>query len=169
MPTKEQIVAYYDSGRRYWTCSVCDQRKPIDQFPTNKNYTLGFSYTCRECKRSSWKDRSAVYRVNAAERNKLRRQQLHIFMMMSGGCLNCGELEPVCLVWHHVKPELKTNSISSLMGGNELNLILELAKCCILCCNCHAKVHGGILTLPPNCEVGIPKHVTTIEELNGSY
>lgn len=66
------------------------------------------------------------------------------------GCRICKELEPCCLVAHHVDPSKKEYRIGEARGlgiGIE-RFKSELAKCVCLCENCHRKVHAGIASLP---------------------
>jgi len=61
----------------------------------------------------------------------------------SGGCENCDEDHPACLTFHHRDPSEKEFQISDCR--NKLyslkKLAAEIAKCDVLCRNCHAKVH----------------------------
>jgi hypothetical protein len=60
------------------------------------------------------------------------------------GCCVCGEREPHCLHFHH-RYGVK-EFIISRNGGRELGAVKEeVAKCDLLCANCHAKVHAGLL------------------------
>lgn len=65
------------------------------------------------------------------------------------GCFNCGYNRYVgALEFHHIDPSTKSFSIGSNAAGKNLNEILEeLAKCVLLCSNCHREVHGGLITL----------------------
>jgi hypothetical protein len=57
-------------------------------------------------------------------------------------CEVCGENHPACLEFHHLDPKTKKFSVSrphsrpSLKGLKE-----EIAKCRVLCANCHRKEH----------------------------
>jgi len=64
-------------------------------------------------------------------------------------CQVCGEPTPCCLVFHHIDPKLKFYNITNLWGCRDLNVLAdELAKCVIICCNCHAKVHAKQIPSP---------------------
>lgn len=70
-------------------------------------------------------------------------------------CLLCGEAAIECLDFHHrdeaskIKHKNgKTKSISKLCQGGSLErLIEEIAKCEVLCANCHRKITYGTLYL----------------------
>jgi predicted acetyltransferase len=57
-------------------------------------------------------------------------------------CKECGENHPACLHFHHRNPEEKEYNIVELRQKQSRRLVLaELAKCDVLCANCHAKLH----------------------------
>ena len=58
-------------------------------------------------------------------------------------CTNCGEDHPATLDFHHVihgKDNKKVNELVS-DGHARARIILEIAKCVVLCSNCHRKHH----------------------------
>jgi len=58
-------------------------------------------------------------------------------------CVQCGESDPVCLDFHHRDPGQKDFSLYQAarlaMGKNRI--LAEIAKCDVLCANCHRKLH----------------------------
>jgi hypothetical protein len=66
----------------------------------------------------------------------------------TNGCKICGEDEPVCLDFHHLNPAEKDFSLGRAWGFSEVKLKAEMEKCIIVCKNCHAKIHAGILDAP---------------------
>lgn len=65
------------------------------------------------------------------------------------GCFICGYSKYTgALEFHHIDPSTKSFSIGGNGAGKNLNEILkELAKCVLLCSNCHREVHGGLIKL----------------------
>lgn len=61
------------------------------------------------------------------------------------GCQQCGEMDPACLDFHHLNPEEKSFNVGGLKGGlhNPEKVREEIAKCVVLCANCHRKLHAG--------------------------
>ena len=58
-------------------------------------------------------------------------------------CVLCGESNKAVLLFHHIDPSAKLSSVS-VMVNNRLSLeyiIAEIAKCAIICFNCHRIVH----------------------------
>jgi len=63
--------------------------------------------------------------------------------LMSGlSCDTCGADHPAVLLWHHNDPKKKVGGMSVLCKrGDKVVVFSELAKCRVLCCNCHAILH----------------------------
>lgn len=59
-------------------------------------------------------------------------------------CVKCGEADPVCLDFHHIDPTQKKFLIALAVARASLKRIQEeIAKCEILCANCHRKLHAA--------------------------
>jgi hypothetical protein len=57
-------------------------------------------------------------------------------------CEICGENHPACLDFHHIDPSRKKFSVSTRRDRPSLaQLQEEIAKCRVLCANCHRKEH----------------------------
>lgn len=60
-------------------------------------------------------------------------------------CSKCGENHPACLHFHHRDREEKNFTISAVLGRWRYmtleKLKTEIAKCDVLCGNCHALLH----------------------------
>ena len=59
-------------------------------------------------------------------------------------CCVCGEDAKCCLEFHHMK-EKNFNISKSLKHITPQQLLEELNKTCLLCANCHRKLHNGKL------------------------
>lgn len=58
-------------------------------------------------------------------------------------CVRCGENHPACLDFHHRDPTQKKDISQMVRNGTSLDLIkVEIAKCDVLCKNCHTKLHA---------------------------
>lgn len=64
-------------------------------------------------------------------------------------CIHCGESDPVCLTFHHRDPSEKdldvARGVRKCWSFDRINK--EIAKCDVLCCNCHAKEHAKLRRL----------------------
>jgi hypothetical protein len=58
-------------------------------------------------------------------------------------CIKCGENHPACLEFHHRNPKEKkfevTRAVNCLLSKERV--LEEIAKCDVLCVNCHRKLH----------------------------
>lgn len=57
------------------------------------------------------------------------------------GCATCGEGRPQCLDFHHREPADKKFVIGSAGSRSRKVIETEMAKCVVLCRNCHAILH----------------------------
>lgn len=82
------------------------------------------------------------------EDKKRQHNRILVEKAKSGGCSRCGESDPVCLDFHHTNPESKSFAVSKHWNWRtEESLLHEIAKCVVLCRNCHAKVHAYSMPL----------------------
>ncbi len=94
--------------------------------------------------------RETWYPKNKAQHQTLIRQRvaalidwLHRYKAMQV-CKDCGEHDPACLDFHHRDPSDKEGNLANLIrrrGFGKMRLLREIAKCDVLCANCHRKVH----------------------------
>ena len=106
-------------------CSKCKLSKPLTQFRYDKRRG-NHRKDCRACE-------------NAQKRN-ITPQQYYVFdFLKSHKCASCGERNPICLEFHHLKPSTKTSDIATLVKTRVsiLKIKTEIDKCVVLCANCH--------------------------------
>ena len=87
------------------------------------------------------RNRARILEKQRALRIELRKWLQDI--KQRAGCLNCGENHPVCLAFHHLDPSIKDETVSNVLSTykNKDRAMAEMAKCIILCHNCHDKLH----------------------------
>ena len=58
-------------------------------------------------------------------------------------CRVCGESHPACLHFHHRRKSRKQYDVASMVNSlySYARILAEIAKCDVLCANCHAKLH----------------------------
>jgi len=128
-------------------CRKCDTDKPLDQFNKNKAKNDGLQSMCRGCSRANGKshfDRNkGYYRDKARERSgRMRpvvRQWLYDYLKVNP--CSCGESDPAALEFDHTDPAMKKYTIATMATrGVSLDTVkAEVAKCQVLCANCHRK------------------------------
>jgi hypothetical protein len=66
----------------------------------------------------------------------------------AAGCSFCDEKDSCCLDFHHVDPRSKGFGIARrVLKRHAMQLAAEIKKCVVVCKNCHAKIHAGIIHL----------------------
>jgi hypothetical protein len=140
-------------------CHVCDRTLSTAEFSRNRSAKDGCQTACKSCCK---KRHNAYYQKNAERHKKVARvwnakrlaETKEIAQTAKkGGCIVCGETEYVCLDFHHLDPNEKEFNIGrALRGEKSLEMLRdEIAKCEVLCANCHRKVHAGLIDLEPKC------------------
>ena len=128
-------------------CCRCGLLKPILAFAWKNRRRGTRAKDCREC--------HAVHRKAYYEANKEKEKSYTVARIKSLSrlvrdykaerhCIKCGEDHPACLDFHHrdqTKKEVGMSVIARLKGWSKERIMREIAKCDILCANCHRKVH----------------------------
>ncbi|MGE0401237.1 MAG: hypothetical protein AB7T06_31300 [Kofleriaceae bacterium] len=89
------------------------------------------------------------YRANAKRKiawQARRRAELRQWLdelRAKHSCDACGETTVECLQFHHLDPTQKDLAISQVItnGWSKERILREIAKCRVLCANCHLKLH----------------------------
>lgn len=83
------------------------------------------------------------------------------------GCEACGEKHPACLEFHHTNRQEKRFAIGRLKDYLSLKLLqAEIAKCRLLCANCHRKEHWRQRHAEAQADNTANGKRTTIEEVS---
>lgn len=89
-------------------------------------------------------------RVNEFARNWARKNRKPKFEFINDlkkkmKCEICGLDDPDCLVFHHKNPDEKSYDIGYMLSGtfSTEKVMEEIAKCSVLCANCHMKLHAN--------------------------
>ena len=100
----------------------------------------------------SWSDLSVDQRWHYrnrewnAERTHRRRARLRAWLnerKRERGCARCGRMDPACLDFHHREAAQKEMAVGRMVthGHGRDALEGEIAKCEVLCANCHRREH----------------------------
>ena len=127
------------------TCGKCNKTKPKSEFNKMASKKDGCQPHCRECtkkyafkyyrkNKDRWRKRRAVDYEKMKQWFKEYKETLE--------CAKCFENHPACLVFHHNDPKEKEISISdAIKRWSKKRILIEIAKCTVLCANCHHKFH----------------------------
>lgn len=99
-----------------------------------------------EKRRATWRKHYRKNPEKYLERNKIKRQELRDWFRNLKdrlACKHCGEDHPACIVFHHRNPSEKDFTIGNCINRNfsKKRILAEIAKCEVLCSNCHLKHH----------------------------
>lgn len=111
--------------------------------PVHGRISIYTNHKCRcDACREAWREYSVSYYRRRPEIARAKRQRSYsewkkfALSYLGGNCQVCGSVEE--LEFHHVDPDEKIHSITSMLGGSTRErLITELEKCELLCHNCH--------------------------------
>ena len=99
----------------------------------------------KELKRA-WYERN---KQDSLDKLKIRKQEIRQWLrsLKEGQkCLYCTESHPACLDYHHRDATEKKFNISDspTRGYSKETILLEIAKCDLVCSNCHRKLHDDV-------------------------
>lgn len=94
--------------------------------------------------RNHYRKNKARYRAKARTNSVLRAEACRALILerFAGGCISCGEADPLVLEFDHRDRGDKEYAISHLCsprGANVKRLEAELKKCDVRCANCHRR------------------------------
>ncbi len=142
---------------RYGLKTYAQQRR-VSASSTRAAKAAGKATTMRKCRRHGltefWLEGRGYYRCKRCRQDRVaqrRRKMKRILVAEAGGrCVICGYDGCVsALHFHHLDPSSKRFHLS--MQGVTRSLVAaraEMAKCVLLCANCHAEVEAGVVVLP---------------------
>ncbi len=91
----------------------------------------------------SWHQKNKAQRLAHAHERKEQMRLFYNQLKESLECAQCGESHPATLQFHHRNPQKKDFNLSEAVrqGYGVERIKREIAKCTVLCANCHAKIH----------------------------
>jgi hypothetical protein len=90
-----------------------------------------------------WYRKNAKRKMTWQQRRRDELRQWWNELRATKSCARCGERTPECLEFHHVAPEAKDVEVSRLVanGASRKRILAEIARCEVLCANCHLIHH----------------------------
>lgn len=120
------------------TCTQCKEEKDESEFPKKRN---GLASYCLECLRQYSREHYRLNKRKYLKRNGVRRQKIkeYIQQQKSVPCLDCGVSYPHYVMdFDHLGD--KVDNVSWIANhGSWKQLKAEIAKCEVVCSNCHRK------------------------------
>jgi hypothetical protein len=129
---KEANKKYYENNKN----EILTKRKPY-----SKKYYDKYKDILLEKSKKHYRNNKGQY---TKRRKKFRDERSDWLLKFKSNlcCIRCGENHPRCLDFHHREPYAKEDLVSRLVKRASKDRILkEIAKCDVLCANCHRKHH----------------------------
>ena len=126
------------------TCVRCATERPLSEFPLRRRGSATRQPYCRACKatyQSDWYRRNRrrhIRKVGEHNRRRRRRNKAIVEQAKSVACADCKMRYPPCVMdFDHVRGS-KVGNVSEMLGSATVAaLMTEIAKCDVVCANCH--------------------------------
>lgn len=124
-------------------CSRCKLLKSDEDFHRWKRSADGRQSMCKLCRKANDRER---YQANPKLHSQVREARRHILAEWAQGlkqnepCVDCGGyFHWVAMQWDHVGTDKAANVSDMVKGGlSRKRILAEIAKCELVCANCHA-------------------------------
>ena len=121
-------------------CGSCELTKPLSEFHRRGP---GHQTWCKACRRTYDRDYHRRTRPIRLAQKRLQHRRISEWyreLKSSTPCADCGRtFHHAAMSWDHLPGHVKVDDVSSLVSRHNRSLILaEIAKCELVCANCHA-------------------------------
>ncbi len=145
-------------------CTKCLQWKDEANFYPRHNSNKAPRTQCKACELQKRQQNRQPVLYTDSERS--RSQQRHLAqdqwidsVKQANPCAVCGESAIECLDFHHVDTTTKLFRLNAVHRRGAVVVWREVNKCCLLCANCHRKVHTRRIN-PILVPINVPKPYT---------
>ena len=126
-------------------CSGCKELKPQEDFAWRRRRILQLDTYCRACRRAYGREHYLKHKQRyidqaraRTERVRLERTRYLIEYYKDHQCVDCGEGDPLVLEFDHLgDKEFEVGT--GLAARNWESILAEIAKCEVVCSNCHRR------------------------------
>lgn len=121
--------------------------RPVEERRCRRHGWTEFANYAPLTEGNRWRCKRCVGEAVRRRHHKVRR----ILIAEAGGCCAvCGYDRCVInLHFHHVEPATKAFNMSMAAGKSEATYRAEMAKCVLVCANCHGEIEAGLIPSPP--------------------
>lgn len=120
-------------------CTKCGVEQPYSEFHNHPYSADGFQYNCKSCQRAVSRAYYQKNKERLREEGKQKNAEFRELMaeLKSDPCMDCNtSYPPYVMDFDHVRGE-KTYRISAMTSFSEKRILEEVAKCDVVCANCH--------------------------------
>lgn len=123
-------------------CNTCKKDLDLVQFSKSSKKSDGLSPICKPCKKVYQDSYYSENKDSAIAKAYNRKRALIDFVWsikQGKQCVDCGESDPVVLEFDHLGDKSYNVSEMPARGFSKANILAEIAKCEVVCCNCHRR------------------------------
>jgi hypothetical protein len=127
------------------TCGRCAKVKAFEEFAWRRKARSQRDNYCRPCRAAYKQEHYAANKQRYIDRALRRKQAIAeeracylVEFFRTHPCVDCGESDPVVLEFDHLGDKA-FNIGSSLRDRSWESLLAEMAKCEVVCANCHRR------------------------------
>lgn len=130
---------YIRPGTFKRACRICTTTRNKERWQADLD---GNREWAREHMRNWRQQNKERYNKKWKEDRRIKKQWLDEQKLT--GCSKCPEKDPCCIDFHHVDPTQKLGNLAVKVAHWSIaKLQEEIAKCILLCSNCHRKLHAA--------------------------
>lgn len=123
----------------YWECRVKHREAERSRYHRDPAPRLSYQ--------SAWYEKNRDKELARKSSEYRRRYAILTRLKTLSGCARCGYRDNAyALVFHHRNPAEKERTVSAFLRAGWTAVRRELAKCEVLCANCHAITHAEMRT-----------------------
>lgn len=126
-------------------CGRCGEEKPREAFASRRKKRGQFDNMCRPCRSAYGKEHYAANRQRYVDQARIQKRRLALErtrylleFFVTHPCMDCGEKDPVVLEFDHLRDKL-FDICQALPYRNWQSIMDEMAKCEVVCANCHRR------------------------------
>jgi len=120
-------------------CGRCRRHKPLTAF---HRWGGGYQPWCKACKSEYAANHYVRNHARRVEYNRRQREETVAFyreLKRERPCADCGGMfHPTAMQWDHRPGAEKVDDVSRMYGLSRARVLEEIAKCDLVCANCHA-------------------------------
>lgn len=127
-------------------CTQCGLAQPIENFSVRNRAKGTRQAACKNCQNEYVRNHYQTYRLKYIKKARVRTiEQIRInneFMieyLSNHPCLDCGEQDIIVLEFDHLRDKIADVSVLARGGYSLEKLKQEVAKCEVVCANCHRR------------------------------
>lgn len=124
---------------------ICFRFLNCGVFSLEENMPYQNSEKQKQCQKDYYIKNKKLY-LDLQRKRKKERRAWFSAIKAKLKCMLCSESDSVCLDFHHRDRSAKIKSVCQLVAevSTEEKILNEMAKCDVVCANCHRKLHRDL-------------------------